>query len=58
VAAPPEKRFPIDNYMVLLAGYTAAVESAVQAGSAAANGCTIDTLIIPSVPPDVCREIV
>lgn len=41
------------KYMVLLAGETAAVQSAVEAGAAAANGCLIDQFVIPNVHPDV-----
>jgi|SRR5262249_2262878 microcompartment protein CcmL/EutN len=41
------------KYMVLIGGETAAVESAVAAGAEAANGCLIDSFVIPNVHPDV-----
>jgi len=41
------------KYMVLIGGETAAVESAVQAGADAANGCLIDSFVIANVHPDV-----
>lgn len=41
------------KYMVLVGGETAAVESAVSAGAQAANGCLIDSFVIPNVHPDV-----
>ncbi|MBE0542455.1 MAG: BMC domain-containing protein [Verrucomicrobia bacterium] len=41
------------KYMVLIGGETAAVESAVQAGDEAANGCLIDSFTIANVHPDV-----
>jgi microcompartment protein CcmL/EutN len=41
------------KYMVLIGGETAAVESAVQAGAEAANGCLIDSFTIANVHPDV-----
>ena len=41
------------KYMVLIGGETAAVESAVSAGAQAANGCLIDSFVIPNVHPDV-----
>jgi microcompartment protein CcmL/EutN len=41
------------KYMVLIGGETAAVESAVAAGADAANGCLIDSFVIPNVHPDV-----
>lgn len=41
------------KYMVLIGGETAAVASAVAAGSQAANGCLIDRLVIPNIHPDV-----
>lgn len=41
------------KYMVLIGGETAAVESAVTAGAEAANGCLIDSFVIPNVHPDV-----
>ncbi len=41
------------KYMVLIGGDTAAVESAVAAGSEAANGCLIDNFVISNLHPDV-----
>jgi microcompartment protein CcmL/EutN len=41
------------KYMVLIAGQTAAVESAVAAGAKAADGCLIDQFVIANVHPDV-----
>ncbi|MBI2498174.1 MAG: BMC domain-containing protein, partial [Opitutae bacterium] len=41
------------KYMVLIGGDTAAVEAAVAAGVEAANGCLIDSLVIPNLHPDV-----
>jgi microcompartment protein CcmL/EutN len=41
------------KYMVLIGGDTAAVEAAVTAGSEAANGCLIDSLVISNIHPDV-----
>jgi microcompartment protein CcmL/EutN len=41
------------KYMVLIGGETAAVEAAVAAGAEAANGCLIDTTVIPNLHPDV-----
>jgi microcompartment protein CcmL/EutN len=41
------------KYMVLIGGDTAAVESAVAAGSLAANGCLIDQFVISKVHQDV-----
>jgi microcompartment protein CcmL/EutN len=41
------------KYMVLIAGETAAVESAVSAGADAANGCLIDSFVIANVHQDV-----
>src|SRR5512147_204280 len=35
------------KYMVLIGGETAAVEAAVTAGSESANGCLIDSFVIP-----------
>ncbi len=45
------------KYMVLVAGETAAVQSAVEAGAAAANGCLIDHFVIPNVHPDVLAAL-
>ena len=41
------------KYMVLIGGDAAAVASAVQAGTEAANGCLIDSFVIPNVHADV-----
>lgn len=41
------------KYMVLIGGDTAAVEAAVEAGNEAANGCLIDSLVVPNLHPDV-----
>lgn len=41
------------KYMVLIGGETAAVQSAVSAGEEAANGCLIDSLVIPNIHQDV-----
>ncbi len=41
------------KYMVLIGGETAAVQSAVDAGAEAANGCLIDTLVLPNIHQDV-----
>ena len=41
------------KYMVLIGGDTAAVEAAVGAGKAAANGCLIDSFVISNLHPDV-----
>lgn len=41
------------KYMVLIGGDAAAVQSAVAAGAEAANGCLIDSLVIPNVHQDV-----
>jgi microcompartment protein CcmL/EutN len=41
------------KFMVLVAGETAAVQSAVAAGAQAAGGCLIDQFVIPNVHPDV-----
>lgn len=41
------------KYMVMIGGETAAVQSAVDAGSQATNGCLIDQFVIPNVHPDV-----
>jgi microcompartment protein CcmL/EutN len=45
------------KYMVLIGGDTAAVASAVAAGSEAANGCLIDSFVIPSIHPDVITAL-
>lgn len=41
------------KYMVVICGAVAAVESAVEAGAAAANGCLIDQYVFPNPHPDV-----
>lgn len=41
------------KYMVMIGGETAAVQAAVAAGAEAANGCLIDSFVIPNVHPDV-----
>lgn len=45
------------KYMVLVAGDASAVESAVDAGATAANGCLIDRFVISSIHPDVLTAI-
>ncbi len=41
------------KYMVLIGGDTAAVEAAVEAGSEAAGGCLIDSLVVANLHQDV-----
>ncbi len=41
------------KYMVLIGGETAAVQSAVEAGAEAADGCLISRFVAPNVHPDV-----
>jgi microcompartment protein CcmL/EutN len=41
------------KYMVMIGGETAGVQAAVEAGIQAANGCLIDSFVIPNVHPDV-----
>jgi len=41
------------KYMVLIGGEVAAVASAVAAGRQAAQGCLIDSVVIPNIHPDV-----
>ena len=41
------------KFMVLVGGDTAAVESAVEAGAAAAQVCLIDQFVIPNAHPEV-----
>lgn len=41
------------KYMVVIAGDTAAVSSAVEAGAQAAHGCLIDQFVISNIHPDV-----
>jgi len=45
------------KYMVLVGGETASVQSAVAAGTEAANGCLIDQFVIANVHPDVFASI-
>jgi microcompartment protein CcmL/EutN len=45
------------KYMVLIAGEPAAVQSAVEAGAAAANGCLIDSFVVSNIHPDVITAI-
>jgi len=41
------------KYMVVICGAVDAVQSAVAAGTAAANGCLIDQFVFPNLHPDV-----
>lgn len=41
------------KYMVLIGGEISAVKSAVDTGKETANGCLIDTVVIPNIHPDV-----
>ena len=41
------------KYMVLIGGDVSAVQAAVDAGAHEANGCLIDSFVIPNVHPDV-----
>lgn len=45
------------KYMVLIGGATGAVEVAVAAGEAVANGCLIDSLTLANLHPDVITAI-
>ncbi len=45
------------KYMVLIGGETAAVQSAVEAGAEAANGCLISHFVAPNVHPDVMTAL-
>ena len=45
------------KYMVLVAGSASAVESAVASGRDAANGCLIDSFVIPQVHADVLAAL-
>ena len=45
------------KYMVLVGGDAAAIASAVEAGAAAAEGCLIDSFIVPSVHADVIAAL-
>lgn len=41
------------KYMVLIGGEVSSVASAMESGKEAANGCLIDTVVIPNIHPDV-----
>lgn len=41
------------KYMALIGGDVSGVQSAVEAGASAADGCLIDQFVIPNVHPDV-----
>ncbi|MBI5395511.1 MAG: BMC domain-containing protein [Verrucomicrobia bacterium] len=45
------------KYMVVICGAVAAVESAVEVGAAAANGCLIDQYVFPNPHPDVITAL-
>ena len=45
------------KYMVLIGGETAAVQSAVDAGAEAANGCLISRFVAPNVHADVLQAL-
>jgi microcompartment protein CcmL/EutN len=45
------------KYMVLIGGETAAVQSAVEAGAEAANGCLISHFLVPNIHPDVLAAL-
>jgi microcompartment protein CcmL/EutN len=45
------------KYMVLIGGETAAVQSAVEAGAEAANGCLISRYVASNIHPDVIAAI-
>ena len=45
------------KYMVLIAGQPAAVQSAIAAGTEAANGCLIDQFVITNIHPDVITAL-
>jgi microcompartment protein CcmL/EutN len=45
------------KYMVLIGGEMAAVQSAVEAGAEAANGCLIARFVAPNVHPDVITAL-
>lgn len=45
------------KYMVAICGAVAAVQSAVDAGAAAANGCLIDQFVFPNPHPDVLTAL-
>ena len=41
------------KYMVMIGGDVSAVQAAVEAGATEANGCLIDSFVIPNVHPEV-----
>lgn len=45
------------KYMVVIAGDAAGVESAIRAGAEAAEGCLIDSFVIPQIHPDVLTAL-
>jgi microcompartment protein CcmL/EutN len=45
------------KYMVLIGGETAAVQSAIEAGTQVAGGCLIDHFVAPNVHPDVIAAL-
>lgn len=45
------------KYMVLVGGDASSVDSAVAAGAEAANGCLIDSFVLPQIHPDVLTAI-
>jgi microcompartment protein CcmL/EutN len=45
------------KYMVLIGGETAAVQSAVEAGADAANGCLISRFVAPNIHPEVIAAL-
>jgi microcompartment protein CcmL/EutN len=45
------------KYMVLIGGDTAAVDAAIEAGAAAANGCLIDSFSISNLHPEVITAL-
>jgi len=45
------------KYMVAICGAVAAVQSAVEAGVTAANGCLIDQFVLPNPHPDVVTAL-
>lgn len=45
------------KYMVLIGGDTADIESAIEAGDIVSGGCLIDSIVVPSLHPDVFTAI-
>ncbi len=45
------------KHMVLIGGETAAVQSAVEAGAEAADGCLISRFVVPNIHPDVLTAL-